>query len=118
MESEGLPTVGVRPAQLLIDTGSSGTCIDIGILDDLENPPSGDTWMHSASTIAPERRCTFDVSLWIEGQDGILHPLMPTVSVVGTTHRHQGLDGLLGRDVLEKCTMNYAGPSKQIFLIF
>jgi hypothetical protein len=107
-----------RSARFLVDTGASGTCVDPWVLAALEIPPLGKTWMLSASTGArPELRNTYDVSLWLPLDGAELHSLANTMNIVECSLREYGFDGLLGRDVLSKCTLEYHGREKQIKLM-
>lgn len=52
----------------------------------------------------------YDVSLIIPGADAS-HPAlhMPTIAIVGSQLRDQGIDALIGRDILGSCVLTYNG---------
>ena len=104
--------------RLLIDTGASMTCIDPGIIQQLQLSPSGVVPIHTPSTAAGQAHdCNqYDVSLTI------LHPslnrIFSTIPVVESHLAHQGIDGLFGRDILDHCILIYSGELKLCILSF
>jgi len=95
-------------ARLLVDTGASVTCLDPKILAPLGVQPSGVTPIHTPSTEGEAHsRYQYDVQLHIQGSHNQPPLYFPLMSVVGTSFTHQGIDGLLGRDVLAHCLLIY-----------
>lgn len=112
----------VPPAHLsvrfLVDTGASCTCVDSRIIAALEIPKINQTWMQSASTGGkPELHNTYDVSLWLPLDGPDLHSLATTMNIVECSFLGCVFDGLLGRDVLANCKLEYHGHEKQIKLV-
>lgn len=106
------------PGTFLLDTGASGTCVDPDILNPLRIPPSGSVSVQTPSTGATPHVCNqYDIQLYIPGQDpgqeGLLIAALPVLESVLAP---QGIDGLLGRDVLERCTLIY-NPAIRIFTL-
>lgn len=105
-------------AQLLIDTGASNTCLDPWVIQALGLTPSGVIQVHTPSTTAQQaHRCNqYDVSLVIP------HPsisrVFNAIPVMEAPLKHQGIDGLLGRDVLSQCLFVYNGELKIYTLSF
>lgn len=100
-----------------MDTGASGTCVDPWVISALEIPPIGKAWMLSASTGSKaELRNSYDVSLWLPLEESELHPVAHTMNIIECSLRSYGFDGLLGRDILGKCNLEYQGPEKRIKL--
>lgn len=94
----------------LIDTGASGTCIDPGVLQPLGIPATGSTQVHTPSTNGAPHVCSmYDVMLLIP--NGAAKPpyILEAIPVMETGLRSQGIDGLLGRDVLAHCTLVFNG---------
>ena len=95
--------------RLLIDTGASGTCVDSSIIKQLSLTPSGVVDIHTPSTSAGNTHsCNqYDTSLII------LHPalnrIFQAIPVIESQFSHQGIDGLLGRDILKSCLFIYNG---------
>ena len=111
---EALELAGITPpdsviCRLLIDTGASCTCIDPWVIDALGIAPSGFTTIHTPSTNADSNhQCSqYDVCLCIP-HPGISRYFY-AIPVIETNFAHQGIDGLLGRDVLANCVFIYNG---------
>lgn len=109
MESAGLVTPNQVRSRLLIDTGASCTCLDEEVIKSLNLTPSGTTSIHTPSTTeGNSHQCNqYDVSLIIP--HNALSRQFHAVPVVESKFSHQGIDGLLGRDVLNQCVFIYNG---------
>jgi predicted aspartyl protease len=95
----------------LIDTGASNTCIDDETAQSMNLPIIDVGSMHSASHIkAPSN--IYPVTVEIIGFR--IHFQSPRT--MGAALKEQGLLMLLGRDVLQRCTLFYNGPTGQITL--
>ena len=96
-------------SRLLIDTGATSTCLDSSIIQQLALSPSGLVSIHTPSTNANNaHQCQqYDVSLLFPLP--AFNRLFKAIPVVETNLAHQGIDGLLGRDVLAKCLLIYNG---------
>lgn len=112
MKKAGQPIPDPVVAQLLIDTGASCTCIDPWIINKLHLTPSGMIDIHTPSTTANSAHACqqYDAALTI------LHPSLNrnfnAIPVIESNVKHQGIDGLLGRDVLSHCLFVYNGELK------
>ena len=107
------------PVQIraVIDTGASSSCVDAGILSSLHLTPTGSTPIHTPSTGGtPHTASQYDVSLTL------LHPKLnltfQTVPVVETHLSFQGVQALIGRDVLLNCLFLYDGQANHFSLAF
>ncbi|MCB1532610.1 MAG: aspartyl protease family protein [Alphaproteobacteria bacterium] len=113
----GQPVPDPVPANLLVDTGATSTCIDEEIINKLAIGPTGNTLVNTPSTgSTPHQMNTYDIAMIIQG-DGTPF-VMPALPVVECNFEAQGIDGLLGRDVLSRCHMTYGGNSKIMLLTF
>lgn len=114
----GLPIPAPANARLLIDTGASSTCVDSKIIQYLGISPSGMVQIHTPSTSsAAAHPCSqYDVSLLIPHQ--AINYVFHALPVIETSLGHQGIDGLLGRDVLASCLFIYNGESRVYTLSF
>lgn len=97
----------------LIDTGASCTCCDIEFLKPLGLVPTGRMGIMTPSTAAGARHVCdqYDVSLFLTSGN---HPgghLIQAIPVITTHLKTQGIEGLIGRDVLNGCTLIYHGES-------
>lgn len=103
----------------LIDTGASCTCVDPDFIKPLGLQPTGRTNIMTPSTQpgTPHSCEQFDISLFIPdgAQGGHLVGALPII----TTHlRSQGIEGLIGRDVLNACTLIYNGSAGIVTLAY
>lgn len=101
----------------LIDTGASCTCIDPTILSQLNLTATGAIPVHTPSTGGtPVLQNQFDVSL------SLVHPYrsltIPNIAVIESNLIIQGIDALIGRDVLKRCLFVYDGQEKHFTLAF
>jgi hypothetical protein len=92
----------------LIDTGASGTCVDPSCLEALGLAPTGQIPIHTPSTSgAPHLSDQYDISLVI------VHPRLQltlhALPVIASTLTPQGIQALIGRDVLTRCLFLYDG---------
>lgn len=98
-------------ARLVVDTGASLTVVDATILAQLGLTPRGTQAIHTPSTKGvPHEANQFDISLFIPGlTPGQLAHFVPALPVIDGDLKPQGIDGLLGRDVLATCRLTYFG---------
>lgn len=95
----------------LIDTGASCTCVDPTLLAGLGLQPTGRVAIGTPSTAGVPHMCDqYDISVIIPGAAGGGH-VIPAIAIVETHLQSQGIDGLIGRDVLKDCTLIYNGTA-------
>jgi hypothetical protein len=110
------PQIGL----FLVDTGASHTVVDSGLIAPLGLTPTGVVPMHTPSTAGVPQNCNqFDVGLYIgppgPGSAGHLLDALPiTESVLSV----QGIQGLIGRDVLSSCVFIYSGVNDGFTLAY
>ena len=112
LQEAGQPLPPAVVAKLVVDTGTSPTSIDCTILQQLGLTPTGVVPIHTPSTQGqPHSANQFDVGLTILGlvpNSVVFHS--PAHPVVDGHFKAQGIDGLLGRDILAMARLVYGGP--------
>jgi len=93
----------------LIDTGASSSAISPSVVERLKLEPRGTVPIHTPSTAdAPHETPQFDVCIIFT------HPRLtwkiPAVPVISVNMHTQGVEALLGRDILNQCLLIYNGP--------
>jgi predicted aspartyl protease len=101
------PTTGFA----LIDTGASNTCVDDEAAKTMGLPVIDVGTMHSASH-AKIPSNIYPVQIQIVG----FQIQFPSLRTMGAALKNQGLLMLLGRDLLQRCTLFYNGVTGQITL--
>lgn len=118
MAAAGLTPALPMVANLLIDTGASHTAIDNKFVAGLGLQATGSVSIHTPSTGAVAQTVdTYDVGIVVHGIAGATH-VLPVHSVMACDFSSQGIDGLLGRDILASSRLIYSGPDNQFFLSF
>jgi hypothetical protein len=99
------------PVRALIDTGASCTNIDPTILKSLQIPSTGTVPCHTPSTTSgkPHIANQFDVSLTLV--HSLITRTFHAVPVVEAELLHQGIQALIGRDILSWCLLSYDGQA-------
>ena len=98
------------PVTLLIDTGASSTCLDPTAIASLALTATGTVQIQTPSTGGAAHCCNqYDISLIIPSPAGAPH-FIDALPIIEASLRPQGIDGLLGRDVLARCILFYNGP--------
>jgi Aspartyl protease len=120
LNAAGQPApTGATTGTFLLDTGASCTCVDPGLLTPLGLTPTGRVMISTPSTAGQPHHCNqYDISIFIPGAVGGGGHLVPALAVVETHLRSQGIDGLIGRDVLDNCTFIYNGSAKMFTLAY
>jgi hypothetical protein len=96
----------------LVDTGASCTCVDPAIIQALGLTATGSTLMFTPSTGAQGHTTDqFDAKLQIYCAPQQAPLEIPVIGVVASSLRIQGIDALIGRDVLQYCLLSYNGAS-------
>src|SRR5262245_54910702 len=100
----GQPVPTPAIAHLLVDTGASCTCIDPSILRQLGLTPTGSVPIATPSTGSQTvQRDQYDVGFAIMGNTSSDTLFVEAMPVIESDFKGQGIDGLLGRDVLKRC---------------
>ncbi len=97
------------PLTALIDTGSSATVLKTGIPSFIGLHPTSNACVHTASSrdiVCDEFAVSFIFS----------HGFKIRTTALELPVHTQGIDCLIGRDVLAQCLMTYIGPENQVVL--
>lgn len=103
----------------LVDTGASVSAVDPTVLKSLQLTPTGSTAVHTPSSGSKGHTSDlYDVRMLIyENTDQ--PPLdFPTMQVLACDLAVQGIQALIGRDVLSKCLLVYNGKHGEFTLGF
>lgn len=111
LTQQGLEIPGPVTGHALIDTGASGTCIDIEVAQTMDLPVIDQVRMSTPSDAAIEVN-VYPVHLSFLGS-----PVqIDCRRAIGATLCSQGLIALIGRDVLQHCIFVYNGVAGQFTL--
>jgi hypothetical protein len=109
-------------ANLLIDTGASMTSIDSVVISKLGISATGTANILTPSTgTTPHVASTYDVGLFfVDGAGGgaANSKLIPAIPVLDGNYASQGIDGLIGRDILAQGRLIYSGVDQTVWLSF
>lgn len=119
LAAAGLPVPPIQRMTALIDTGASCSCVDPAVIQALGLAPTGSTLMFTPSTGAQGHLTDqYDASLQIYCTMQQAPLEIPVIGVVASDLRVQGIDALIGRDVLQYCLFSYNGQSGFFTLAF
>lgn len=103
-----------QPATFIVDTGADRTTVDERLMRSLCIPPMTQTRVVTLkSGPAGHLVDTYAASLEVTNQSDAPW-LNRTMRVLGDSF--QGIDGIIGRDVLEHMHLEYNGPIKRFYL--
>lgn len=113
-------TAGMQIARALIDTGASASVIDPSIVEPLGIKPVSFSNVHTPSTDGkPVTKPVYDVSIYLIHGDKSANAVWErSFPVMCANLRAQGIDMLLGRDVLAECLLVYDGRFKSCTIAF
>jgi hypothetical protein len=107
------------PIRALVDTGASCSCIDPSVLAALALTATGSVSLRTPSTGSqPHDFDQYDVGLAIPGPPDAQPLYRGTVPVVAANLTVQGIQALIGRDVLSSCVLVYNGSTNLFTLAF
>ena|SRR5271157_4259715 len=113
LSASGSPVPNFVPGTFLVDTGASCTCVDLDVIQALALQPTGRVAISTPSTSAGQKHLCdqYDVALFIPGNIPGTGYSLGALAVITTHLKSQGIEGLIGRDVLSNCTLIYNGSA-------
>lgn len=117
LQTAGKPVPAQIKIRALVDTGASCTCLDLSCIQKLGLTPTGIAQVHTPTTDEqPESKKQYDVSLLV---------VLPGLSrrfaeqpVIEANLTFQGIQALIGRDMLKSCLLVYDGQEETFALAF
>ncbi len=103
----------------LIDTGATGTVIDFAVIKALGIVPTGQVLIHTPSTGGTPHACgQYDVALALLMGPSQVHVISPAIPVIESNLAQQGIQALLGRDILSGGALWYNGQAGTLSVAF
>lgn len=103
----GQPVPAPLTLRALLDSGAGDSCIDVQCVQSLALPAKGARTYHTPSLAGPQTLTEYEVSLTL------LHPQASytfySLPVAAAVLAPQGIEALLGRNVLKQCLFVYDG---------
>ena len=119
LRREKLPVPTPIKIRALLDTGASCTAIDPAAIAKLQVPVTGTTSILTPSTAGVAHTCNqYDVLLAILDPNGSPLYLGTSVPVVESALASQGIEGLIGRDVLGGALFIFNGTAGHFTLSY
>lgn len=112
----GLPLPSPLPLVFLVDTGASFSWVDEMHMRSLGLDPRSWAPVHTAQTKGvAENKPTYEVSVIIGGLANHMTRRFG-ILIGGGSYDNTSYDGLLGRDILNQCTLVWNGLSRRLWL--
>ncbi len=109
----GQPVPPVILIRALVDTGASSTCLEPSVFQSLQLSPIGQVPTFTPTTGGtPHSSDQYDIGLVIPSSSSAAPFTRQNLLVLAaqpSSLHHQGIQGLIGRDTLEDCLLNYNG---------
>jgi len=117
LKTAGRPYPQPIKVKALIDTGASCTCVDPSVIQALDITPTGAGAVSTPLTGESPQICNkYDITVLL------VHPEIQyqigAIPVLETKVFGQGIQALIGRDVLSKCLLTYNGNIDQYTISF
>jgi hypothetical protein len=119
LKAAGQPVPTLTSGTFLVDTGASNTVIDVSLIAPLGLAATGAAMCHTPSTgqqALPFNQ--YDVMIFIPGAPGAPAWIIEALPIMECDLSAQGIQGLIGRDILDKGILIYNGLSNQFTLAY
>jgi len=118
LKAANLPVPPPQVVSALIDTGASCTVVDSAVIKALGIVATGQILIHTPSTGSASHPCgQYDVALAVLMPRQV-HFVAATIPVIESDLSQQGIQALIGRDVLANAVLWYNGQDKTLSLAF
>jgi len=117
MLAQGKAVPNSVQVRALIDTGATFTCVDSAVVARLNLVRTGTMSVLTPTTGAiPQLLPQYDVDLQFVSPTSQVLPPLEDVSVLQALLSAQGIQALIGRDILARCLFVFDGPSNSFSL--
>lgn len=119
MQAAGVTAPKPVCGTFLLDTGATSTCVDPTLIAPLGLAPTGSVSIQTPSTVGATHQCNqYDASIYIPGDRQGVGFVIPALPILETHLSSQGIDGLIGRDIIDRCTLVYVGSARIMTLAY
>jgi len=120
LKAAGVAVPQITSGTFLVDTGASSTVVDASLITPLGLTPTGVAMCHTPSTgqaALPFNQ--YDVMLFIPGTaPGQIPWIIEALPIMECDLSAQGIQGLIGRDMLDRAVLIYNGSSKHFTISY
>ena len=119
MKAAGIAVPTHVSGTFLLDTGASNTVVDTSLIAPLGITPTGTIMCHTPSTgTVAQAFNQYDVAIIVPGAVPGQAWVVEALPVMESNLAPQGIQGLIGRDMLDDAILIYNGTTKHFTLAF
>lgn len=115
----GLPIPPPVSGIFLVDTGASNTVVCAKLIAPLNLNPTGTVMCHTpttAGTAVPMFQ--YDLMIYVPSSGSLPGWLIDALPVMASSFDGQTIDGLIGRDIIDRCLLVYNGQTGHFTLAY
>lgn len=119
MIAAGVPVPPPVNGVFLVDTGASLTAVDAAIIIPLGLNPTGAVMIHTPLTAGNAVSMPqFDLMVYVPGAANSQGWLIESIPVMASSFAGQDIDGLIGRDIIDRGLLVYNGHAGHFTLAY